>query len=481
MIDRALVWFRRDLRITDHAALYHALKNAQQVCGVFVFDEDIIAKLAADDRRLTFIWQSVQALRQQLMAAGGCLYVLYGSADQCIPKLANALDASAVYANEDYEPAAIKRDEHVAALLAAQQKKLYLFKDQVIFAKEEVLSQKGMPLTVFTPYKNAWLKQLNAFYFSAYPVEKYYHRLMRCKDITLPSVSELSDIGFVEQPLLQPVGELGAVQLWSDFAKRIDHYDQSRDFPAIKGVSYLSTHLRFGTVSIRQLVSEAYYRSSQGSATWLTELIWREFYMQFLFHHPEVEKQAYKAEWRAQPWENREDWFVAWCHGQTGYPIVDAAMRQLNQTGYMHNRLRMIVAAFLIKDLDINWQWGEAYFAKQLLDFDLAANNGGWQWAASAGCDAAQPFRIFNPILQSQKFDPQGRFIRKYVPELSQLSDQAIHTPWLVSTADRRAAGIVLGRDYPFPLVDHDYARKKALDKYQRIKNGEFAGQNALA
>jgi deoxyribodipyrimidine photo-lyase len=225
-------------------------------------------------------------------------------------------------------------------------------------------------------------------------------------------------------------------------------------------------------ISIRQLVAAALDRTGEGAATWLSELIWREFYMQFLWHHPFVVEMAYLSAWRTQPWGNREDWFQAWSAGQTGYPIVDAAMRQLNQTGFMHNRLRMISAAFLIKDLDINWQWGEAYFAQQLLDFDLSANNGGWQWAASTGCDAAQPFRIFNPVLQSQKFDPQGQFIRRYVPELSNLSDEQIHTPWLVPSPERSRVGLVLGRDYPFPLVDHDQARKAALAKYERIKQG---------
>jgi deoxyribodipyrimidine photo-lyase len=231
--------------------------------------------------------------------------------------------------------------------------------------------------------------------------------------LAINEVNLFSELDFIEQHLLVKTGMSGAELAWQDFMQRVDGYAAYRDFPAIKGVSYLSVHLRFGTISIRKLVSEAWYRGGEGAATWLSELIWREFYMQFLWHHPEVAQQAYKPAWRNQPWDNRLDWFEAWCQGQTGYPIVDAAMRQLNQTGFMHNRLRMIVAAFLVKDLDINWQWGENYFAKQLLDFDLSANNGGWQWAASTGCDAAQPFRIFNPILQSRKFDAQGKFIRQ--------------------------------------------------------------------
>jgi deoxyribodipyrimidine photo-lyase len=257
---------------------------------------------------------------------------------------------------------------------------------------------------------------------------------------------------------------------FADFLSRIDHYQDRRDFPAIKGVSYLSVYLRFGLVSIRQLVAEVFMRTGVGAMTWLTELIWREFYMQFLWHHPFVVDMAYLPQWRDQAWTNDSTLFLAWCEGNTGYPLIDAAMRQLNETGYMHNRLRMITAAFLIKDLDINWQWGEAYFAQKLLDFDLSANNGGWQWAASTGCDAAQPFRIFNPVLQSQKFDPEAMFIRRYVPALARFPVKYIHAPWLMPPQEREKQGFVLGRDYPFPLVDHDQARRRALAKYDQIK-----------
>ena len=465
---RALVWFRRDLRIEDHAPLYHALKNHQQVIAVFVFDTDILTSLPNNDRRLTFIYDTVVALKLQIEALGGQLIVLHDRAVFAIPELAKRLAVSYVYAAQDYEPAAIVRDQQIATILAQQNQPLKLVKDQVIFEKDEVLSQKGTPLTVFTPYKNAWLKKLNAFYMQAYPVEQYQHHWWASELQQL--MPTLDSMGFVPQTLKVTAGMDGAAATWQDFQKRMAGYKQYRDFPAVKGVSYLSVHLRFGTISIRRLVSEAFMHADEGSATWLSELVWREFYMQFLWHHPNVAHEAFKAEWRQQPWGNRQDWFDAWCDGQTGYPIIDAAMRQLNQTGFMHNRLRMIVAAFLIKDLDINWQWGEAYFAQQLLDFDLSANNGGWQWASSTGCDAAQPFRIFNPILQSRKFDSDGKFIRKYVPELAMLDQEQIHAPWEMTVMARQMSGLVLGKDYPFPLVDHDLARKKALEKYALIK-----------
>jgi len=466
----ALVWFRRDLRLDDNAALYHALTQAQRVCAVFVFDSDILDQLNADDRRVSFIWQSVQQLKLAIEQRGGHLYVLHGKASEKIPLLAQQLAVTSVIAAEDYEPDARSRDDRVKLALAEHHITFSLVKDQVVFAKDEVLSQKQTPLTVFTPYKNAWLKTLTPFYLSAYPVASYWHRLWT-PDLEINEVSALSDIGFAEQTLLVNAGEAGADMAWQDFNQRMDGYKDYRDFPAIKGVSYLSVHLRFGTISIRKLAAEAWHRGGEGAATWLSELIWREFYMQFLWHHPTVAQQAHKVEWREQPWSNRVDWFEAWCEGRTGYPIIDAAMRQLNQTGFMHNRLRMIVAAFLIKDLDINWQWGEAYFAQKLLDFDLSANNGGWQWAASTGCDAAQPFRIFNPILQSRKFDPEGQFIRKYVPELTPLSATDIHAPWELTPLMRQASGLVLGKDYPMPIVNHDVARKLALAKYEMIKN----------
>lgn len=465
----ALMWFRRDLRLTDNATLYQALTGHENVIPVFIFDETILSQLPKNDRRLTFIDESLTELADKIAAQGGRLQIYYGNPIELIPQLALHFNVGVVYAGEDYEPYARKRDAQVAQVLAEQKRRLQLIKDQVVFAKDEVLSQKGTPLTVFTPYKNAWLKRLSVDDLTtcdtaALSARWYAADKLSCQRVTLES------LGVERQSLVVKSGETGAQLAWQDFQQRMAFYKDKRDFPGVKGVSYLSVHLRFGTISVRQLALAAWMQGGEGANTWLSELIWREFYMQFIYHHPNVAYQAYKAEWREQPWENRADWYAAWCEGRTGYPIVDAAMRQLNQTGFMHNRLRMIAAAFLIKDLDINWQWGEAYFAQQLLDFDLAANNGGWQWASSTGCDAAQPFRIFNPVLQSEKFDADGKFIKKYVPELSKLEAKLIHAPWKMSPTERQSAQLVLGKDYPFPLVDHDVARKKALQKYANIK-----------
>ena len=288
----------------------------------------------------------------------------------------------------------------------------------------------------------------------------------------------LSDLGFEKTNLSElgiPTGMSGADTLLRDFLPRIGDYRNRRDFPAVKGPSYLSVHLRFGTISIRRLAREAIRRKNEGAATWLSELIWRDFYFQILHHHPRVVERSFKPEYDAVAFENDPAKFAAWCEGRTGYPIVDAAMRQLNQTGYMHNRLRMIAASFLVKDLHVDWKQGERYFADQLNDFDLSANNGGWQWAASTGCDAQPYFRIFNPVTQSERFDKEGRFIRRYVPELANVPVKHLHSPWTLPPLEQQASGCVIGRDYPAPLVDHDRARKRALEMYGKVK-GKQAG-----
>lgn len=430
------------------------------VLCVFVFDRRILDQCAADDRRVGFIWQTIAQLKQELMAAGSDLYCLVGDPVEEIPRLAAQLDAADVYANMDYEPDARLRDTAVATRLAEQGRALHLSKDQVIFECNEVLTGSGKPYTVFTPYKNAWLKKLSTTAISAYAIDDLPSRLYPLDATPLPTLAELGFGDVHLEELKLAAGPCGAAQLFADFAQRIRWYKEWRDFPATKGVSYLSTHLRFGTISIRKLVQFAWYDGSEGALCWLNELIWREFYQQLLWHFPDVARQSFKAEYRDLAYPNNQDWFDAWCAGQTGYPLVDAAMRQLNQSGYMHNRLRMIAASFLVKDLLIDWRWGERYFADQLLDFDLAANNGGWQWAASTGCDAQPYFRIFNPVTQSQKFDPEGKFIRRYVPELSALDNKSIHAPWM---ARQLPLGFALGRDYPQPIVDHAVQREKAL------------------
>lgn len=471
----SLVWFRRDLRAYDHAALYAALKASRQVHCVFVFDREILDALPRADRRVEFIWHSVRELQQELARRGGGLIVLHGMARELVPALAKKLDADAVFANHDYEPAARARDEAVGAALAAAGRAFMTRKDQVIFEKDEVLTQDGRPFSVFTPYKSAWLKRLDGFYMQAYPVEKYLDRLASASAPPLPALQAL---GFKQTNLLGlgiAPGTAGARKLYGSFRRRMAHYHERRDFPAVRGPSYLSVHLRFGTISIRTLVRDAWHAGDRGAAVWLSELVWRDFYFMILHHHPRVVDHAFRSEYDAIRFPNDERLFRAWCEARTGYPLVDAAMRQLNTTGYMHNRLRMVAASFLVKDLHNDWRRGERYFAARLNDYDLAANNGGWQWAASTGCDAQPYFRIFNPVTQSQKFDPDGRFIRQYLPELARCSDKSIHAPWLMSADEQAKAGVVIGRDYPGPVVEHAAARRLTLELYARARNANGA------
>jgi len=471
----ALVWFRRDLRDFDHAALYHALKDAQFVHCVFIFDREILDALPRrEDRRVEFIHDSVVELAANLAARGGALIVRHANARDAIPQLAAELRVAAVYANHDYEPAARDRDAHVADRLAERHIAFRTTKDHVVFERDEVLSLAGKPFSVFTPYKNAWLKALTPFHVKSYPVDAYAGALAPPVSGTATQIPPLEAMGFTRTHLAElgvTPGMTGGAALLKDFRQRIDRYREARDFPARKGPSYLSVHLRFGTVSIRELAAFARQRSlepgGEGAAAWLSELIWRDFYSQILWHHPRVATAAFKADLHF-PGEPRH--FTAWCEGRTGYPIVDAAMRQLNTTGYMHNRLRMIVASFLVKDLLVDWRLGEKYFAERLIDFDLASNNGGWQWAASIGCDAQPYFRIFNPVAQSEKFDADGKFIRRYLPELASLDAKSIHAPWRLSAALQQAAGMVIGRDYPAPIVDHATARAAALALFGRAR-----------
>lgn len=464
----SLVWFRRDLRNYDHAALYHALRDSREVHCVFVFDSEILDALRdREDRRVEFIWHAVQELANALAQWGGSLHVLAGSARNRVPELAEKLKADAVYANHDYEPKAVDRDAAVADRLNQRNITLHTFKDQVIFEKEEVLTQAATPFTVFTPYKRAWLARLEAFHCKAYPVEKYRDALASGTQGPIPTLEE---IGFRPTNLKKmelPTGMAGARQMFQDFLRRIDTYHERRNFPAVRGVSYLSVHLRFGTISIRELAGAAASIPGPGAQTWLSELIWRDFYFAILHHFPHVAGHAFKTRYDALRFPNSKAHFAAWREGRTGYPLVDAAMRQLSQTGYMHNRLRMVTASFLVKDLHVDWRWGERFFAERLNDFDLAANNGGWQWSASTGCDAQPWFRIFNPVTQSRNFDPDGRFIRMYVPELANADSKSIHEPWTMTAREQQAAGIAIGKDYPPPIVDHAAARLRTLEIYK--------------
>jgi deoxyribodipyrimidine photo-lyase len=481
--DLGLVWFRRDLRLDDHAALALALQQCRRVQVVFVFDREILDPLPRADRRVEFILACVQELdallRQRVQNEHAGLIVRHGRATQELPALARELGVQAVYAAHDYEPTAQARDALVRGALAAAGIALHTCKDHVIFEGRELLSSSGTPYTVFTPYKKAWLARLQQHPPPAHDCSALAARLApRPAPYRLPPPT-LAQLGFEPTNLAQlrlPTGSLGALQLLDDFLQRIDNYHRTRDYPALKGPSYLSTHLRFGTVSVRELVRLALQRCTAGSvgaATWLGELCWRDFYFQILANFPYVAERAFKPAYDAIRWESgakAQALFAAWCEGRTGYPIVDAAMAQLNQTGYMHNRLRMVAGSFLVKDLGLDWRWGERYFAEKLNDFDLAANNGGWQWVASSGCDAQPWFRIFNPLTQSRKFDPEGRFIRRYLPQLVALPDEDIHAPWLASPQVLTAAGVRLGQNYPLPLVEHEQARQRTLQRYAVVR-----------
>ena len=470
-----LVWFRRDLRTFDHAALHQALARCERVHCAFVFDTDILDALPSrTDRRVGFIHGSLVELDAALRAMAGSeapvLQVRHGSAATEIVRLAGELGVEAVFTNRDYEPAAIARDRAVSAALAEVGRAFHDFKDQVIFERDEIMTQAGQPYGVFTPYKRAWLKALDPAHTQAFEVTPAPGQL----GAGAPPMPSMDDIGFNAGNLDElnlPVGMTGGEAMFADFRERIGHYTLRRDFPAKKGVSYLSVHLRFGTVSVRQLVNFALAVGGQGAETWLSELIWREFYQMVLWHRPDVIDHSFKPEFDALVWDEHPTGFAAWCEGRTGYPLVDAGMRQLNQTGYMHNRLRMVVASFLTKDLGVHWLKGERYFAEQLNDYDLAANNGGWQWAASTGCDGQPWFRIFNPVTQSERFDPEGQFIRRYVPELTTVPDKYIHAPWTLPPIEQQALGVHIGKDYPAPVVDHAAARERTLARFRAIRD----------
>lgn len=429
-VDRntTLFWFRRDLRLNDNAGLYHALRENEDVLPVFIFDTVILSKLEnKTDRRIGFILSALRTLKQQLEEAGSTLLVVHADPVEFF----KSVRPHAVYANHDYEPYARQRDENVSKILSDHGSVLRTYKDQVIFEKREVVKRDGEPYTVFTPYSRKWKASISKSDLRSYTVTKYLHHLSKRDPLPFPAAKDIgfeeTNNGIAERTIKLPV---------------IRNYHRTRDFPAVQGTSRLSVHLRFGTVSIRRLVQIAYANNE----TWLNELIWREFYQMILWHFPHVEHSAFKPTYNHIPWRNDVHEFEAWCNGQTGYPIVDAGMRELNDTGFMHNRVRMVVASFLTKHLLIDWRWGEAYFASKLLDYDLAANNGGWQWAAGSGCDAAPYFRIFNPALQAQKFDPELKYICRWVPELD--------TP-----------------DYPKPIVAHAEARERALKQYAAALN----------
>lgn len=418
-----IFWFRRDLRLEDNAGLHHALKSHHKVIPVFIFDTEILDLLEnKSDKRVDYIQQALNEVDKELRKFKSALKTYYGKPLDVFKKLTSEFEIDTVFCNRDYEPQAIKRDKQVADFLQKLGIAFLDFKDQVIFEKNEILKNDQSPYTVFTPYSKKWKENLKA-------LEEYslnFNNLVPCKDPV--NILSLKDIGFKKT-------EIDFIKPFLD-RKIIDSYEQYRNFPALDQTTHLGIALRFGTISIRKCVKFAL----EHSETWLNELIWREFFMQILFHFPDVVTHCFKKKYENIGWRNNEEEFKAWCEGKTGYPIVDAGMRELNETGFMHNRVRMIVASFLTKHLLIDWRWGEAYFAQKLLDYDLAANNGNWQWAAGCGCDAAPYFRIFNPEEQTKKFDKDFVYIKK----------------WLTDD------------DQPKPLVDHKFARERALETYKK-------------
>lgn len=461
-MSRGLCWLRRDLRLSDHRALFEACANYDEVAVVFVFDTVILDALEnRSDRRVTFIMQSLLELDQALRKLGSSLIVLHGNPVHEIPKLAHELRAEAVFTARDFEPYALERDEEVRLALANQTIDFQTVKDQVIFERGEILSLAGAPFKVFTPFSRRWLEEFEAR-LDAIAYDPDLSKLIP-ESLASPYSMGLdySMIGFTENLPWLAAGEQAAESALSLFESRIDQYGDTRDNPSIDGTSFLSVHLRFGTISIRDAVRIAIRHDSNGARKWLMELIWRDFYQDILANNPQVISTTFDPIYANLEWPGTDEHFEAWKAGQTGFPIVDAAMRCFAQTGWMHNRLRMIVASFLTKDLLVDYKKGEQYFAENLLDFDLASNNGGWQWAASVGCDAQPYFRIFNPYLQSRKFDTEGTFIRRWIPELADLDNKCIHEP---SQFECELCG------YPLPIVDHAEQRQRAIALFAQAK-----------
>ena len=424
----SIFWHRRDLRLHDNAGLFKALKSGDKIQPIFIFDTTILSRLNVSDQRVLFIHQEIKKLKEKYAEYGSDLKVFHGNPLELIPLIADNLNANAVYTNRDYEPYAIKRDKTLFELLKAQNCELIGAKDHVIFEKNEVLKADGLPYTIFTPYSRKWKEQLNYFYLKSYPVEKYCENLIHC---AIEPLMTLENIGFNSRQFV----EFPSIEIP---IPTIEIYNTSRDIPSILGTSRLSLHLRFGTISIRELARLAQAKNE----TYLNELIWRDFYQMIIFHFPHSATDSFKKQYDRIQWERNEKHFKAWCEGKTGYPLVDAGMRELNATGFMHNRVRMVVASFLTKHLLLDWRLGEAYFAEKLLDFELASNTGGWQWAAGCGCDAAPYFRVFNPTSQQEKFDKDFNYIKKWVPEYGT-------------------------SDYPNPIIDHKFARERVLARYK--------------
>ncbi len=422
-----IFWFRRDLRLFDNAGLYYALKSAYPVLPLFIFDKEILDELPADDLRVQFIHQEVAGIKASLEEShGSSLAVKYGLSKDIFKEILKVYNVKTVFTNRDYEPYTQGRDKEIYSLLEENGVEFKGYKDQVIFDKGEVLKDDGTPYTVYTPYSKKYKQKLSSFFLKSYPSAKYHTNFLQISPF---SNVELKSMGFKEVDTNYPE------RIVRD--ELIEHYQETRDIPALNGTSRISLHLRFGTISIRELARQA------GEGKYFDELIWRDFYQMILYHFPNTVTESFKPKYDHIPWRNNEAEFDKWCKGKTGYPMVDAGMRELNETGFMHNRVRMVVASFLTKHLLIDWRWGEAYFAEKLLDYDQASNVGGWQWAAGSGVDAAPYFRVFNPKLQLERFDPDCKYVKQWVPEFGT-------------------------NQYPEPIVDHKEARERALATYKQ-------------
>ena len=469
---KALTWIRRDLRLHDHHALSEALKNASETYVAFVFDPIILDKLHnKNDARVTFIMDSLKEIEQTLLAHGSSLIIRYGDPTEEIPKIVEEFKIDALFFNRDYEPYAKGRDQKVEKNLTNKGISVFHYKDHVFYEKKEVLNGQGEIYKVFTPYKNKWLE---TFHAQESQIPEYKCNLKKLAPFkntkSVLSTDWFYEIGFLETECVLKGGSKEALSLLKNFRDLISNYKEARDIPAKEETSGLSPYIRMGNLSIRDMIRLACENKNPGHATWLSEIIWRDFYQMILDVYPRVEKNCFRPEYDQIKWLGKNSDFEKWCDGQTGYPLVDAAMRCLNTTGTMHNRLRMVVASFLTKTLLIDWRKGEHYFALKLLDYDMAANNGGWQWSASTGVDAQPYFRIFNPYNQSEKFDPKGIYIRKWCPELALFSDKTIHHPHDTDLVEQVEAQCFIGKDYPHPIVGYKEQRERALLMYKAVK-----------
>jgi len=464
MKNKAIFWFRRDLRLSDNKALTLVTKDYKEVVPVFIFDENILSKIKLKkDKRVQIIFSALLELKEKLIKQGSDLLILSGDPVEIIPNLALKLKVEGVYANEDYEQYAIRRDKEVKKKLKLKSIDFTSCKDHVIFSGLEVAKKDNTAYRVFTPYKRQWLRQVTLLDLKSYKAN--LSNLAPKSEIPKSKVSTLSDIGF-ERTETFILGENQARKKFTKFLKKIDHYKLKRDMIAEDGTSSMSVYLRFGMISTREVVRKTIDLQSEGAQTWVSEIIWRDFYHMILNEFPYVEKGAFKEKYNDIKWPGSSAHFKKWKEGNTGFPLIDAAMKHFSKTGEMHNRLRMIVASFLVKDLLVDWKKGEKYFAEKLLDYDMAANNGGWQWCASTGCDAQPYFRIFNPITQSQRFDPEGVFIKEHLPELKNFNAKEVHFPQKCSIQRQKEVGCIVGKNYPSPIVEHSLQRILAIELF---------------